>query len=785
MSNKKRRRNLVKIRQKNVSQNNEEIRKSNKKTDPIWRDILKYLLFYEKKIEVKNEEFQRKKPKRKKKLWRRVLVFVISLFILLFIGFFIFVAYFYITTPSILELISSKRISQTSIIYDRTGTHVLYELHGEENRKIISHEEIPDNIRIATIAAEDRNFYNHPGIDLKAIIRALKADVESNEKQQGASTITQQLVRNIFLSKEKTYKRKFMEVLLSIKIERNFTKDEILDMYLNAVPYGSNAYGIQAAAQTFLGKNASALKLDEAALLAALPNATTRYSPYGNHTDELLGKQEKILSTIKELAPAKSDIVSEVEKEDTLKKIIPFKQSIEAPHFVFYIKEQLEKQYGKELIENGGLKIYSTLDYNMQKMGQEAVNSGLSEVGVKYNATNAALVAINPKNGEVLAMIGSKDYYDSSIDGQVNVALRPRQPGSSFKPFAYAAAFEKGYQPENLIFDVPTNFGPDGSGKDYTPNNYNGRFSGIVSLRQALATSLNIPAVKVLYLAGINNTISLAKKMGISTLNDKNRYGLALVLGGGEVMLLDETSGFSVFANDGRYNAATPILKITDTSGKIISENKPQNTPVLNQEIARKINSILSDNSARAPVFGTNNKLVIPDRTVAAKTGTTQDFHDAWTVGYTPSIACGVWVGNNNNEAMNSGADGSYVAAPIWNRFMTAALSNFPNESFIDYDKNASRDLLKAGSNVQIKYYNKNTGKEISEEKASKKDANEVEVKLEYSGSAAESGIPLVIEYQETQDPMILRWRQSLEGGIDYEQYGRITGGNSDNKKNN
>jgi len=725
-------------------------------------------IFYTRKkpLEKRKDEKEILPKKALKKPKRSVFWVIFHVFFDLFVLLFVVAAgigiYAFLKTPSVSTLTSSSEISQTSIIYDRTGEHVLYEIHGEENRKIIAHKEIPNIVRRATIAAEDNNFYSHKGVDIKAIIRSLKADVSSSEIQQGGSTITQQLARNIFLTREKTFKRKILEAILAFKIEGAYSKDEILDMYLNTIPYGSNAYGIQSAAETFFGKNANDLALDEAALISALPNATTFYSPHGNHLDELNRRKNKILGQMAELGMISSDEKEKAKEQDTLSKIIPFKQSIDCPHFVFYVKEQLEKQYGQDMLEKGGFKVYTTLDYDFQKNAEQIIRKNIEAAEKKYSATNAALVSIDPKTGQILAMVGSKDYFDKSIDGQVNVAISPRQPGSSFKPFAYAAAFEKGYQPENVLYDVPTNFGPDGSGQDYKPNNYDGSFHGPVTMRQALSNSLNIPAVKTLYLAGIDDTIDLAHRLGITTLNEKNRYGLALVLGGGEVTLLDETVSFSVFGNDGKKNTATGILNIIGSDGNVFYESSPQNTQTIHQEIARKINSVLSDNSARSMVFGTGSKLYIPGRQVAAKTGTTQEFHDAWTVGYTPYIATGVWVGNNNNEAMDSGADGSYVAAPIWNDFMAEALKKFPNEKFPDYDKTASYALQKGGM-PETKYYRKSSGKEISAEKAAKSDRDKIEAKIFFPENfSATTGIPLVVEMQSTTDPMILRWRETI-----------------------
>lgn len=733
------------------------------------KDILPKLENALEKVKIELKLSQKDSPPEKKKS-RFLSVFgKISLAFLCALIIFgvVFVIYMYWNTPPIDKLLS-ENIFQTSVIYDRTGEHILYEMHGEENRKVIPHEEIPDNIRLATIAAEDSDFYNHPGIDMKAILRALGTDVASSEKQQGASTITQQLARNVFLSREKTFKRKFMEIILAIKIERNFNKNEILDMYLNDIPYGSNAYGIESATQTFFGKAAKDLTLDEASLLAALPNATTFYSPYGNHAEDLIKRQQYVLDRMSELTLINKDESEQAKKVDVLQKIEPFKQQIEAPHFVFYVKDQLEKMYDKDLLEQGGLNVYTTLDYDMQHAAEKAVQDGIASLGKKYNASNAALTAVDPKTGQILAMVGSKDYFDKSIDGQVNVAISPRQPGSSFKPFAYATAFKNGYHPETVLYDVPTDFGLDGSGQDYTPSNYDGNFHGPVTMRSALAMSLNIPAVKTLYLAGIENTINLAHDMGISTLNEKNRYGLALVLGGGEVTLLDETSGFSVFANDGKRNAPTGVLKIIDSQGKDFYNSQPDEKQVLDPQVARKINSILSDNSARAPVFGSANKLVIPGRTVAAKTGTTQEFHDAWTVGYTPSLATGVWVGNNDNQAMTAGADGSYVAAPIWNSFMSQVLKNYPQESFIDYDRTEIKNMVNSTEMPKIIYINNKSGKELSDKKLKKTDPDKISMKIEYPDSFNANSAFLSPETQKTTDPMILRWQESLNKPMDF-----------------
>jgi len=571
------------------------------------------------------------------------------------------IAVYFFATPSV-DKVNEFPFHLTTIIYDNTGTQELYRLYDEENRIVVNHDAIPDSIRFATIATEDAYFYSHNGINPFSILRAFKVNLEQGQIQQGGSTITQQLARNLFLTRERTLGRKVREAFLAVKIDRHFSKDEILDLYLNAVPYGSNAYGIEAAAQTFFHKSAKDLTLDESALLAALPNAPTYFSPYHNHVDNLENRQKKILQKMFDLKYISSDELSNSLNTDTIAKIEPYQQKIIAPHFVFYVLDELHKKYTDEELRTSGLRVVTTLDLDMQKEAEDSVRTG-AEKNVRRRASNAALVALDAKNGSVLAMVGSKDYFDESVDGNVNVTLQARQPGSAFKPFAYAKAFEEGFQPETPIWDRPVNFGPDGSGKNYIPNNYDGRFHGLLSMRQALSMSLNVPAVQTLALAGVSNTIELAQRLGITTLTDPKRYGLALVLGGAEVRPIDMAHAFSVFSQEGVSHDIAPFKKITDRDGKeFVWQSEVTEKKVLDPEVARKINSILSDNKARTPIFGPNSPLAFPTGVqVAAKTGTTQNFRDAWTVGYTPSIAVAVWAGNNDNTPMAAGADGIFV----------------------------------------------------------------------------------------------------------------------------
>lgn len=606
------------------------------------------------------------------------------------------IASFFIYKYQMPDVDSMRKVKnpQTSVIYDRTGENALYEIHGEENRKILSHDQIPDIVRMATIATEDKSFYSHMGVDFLSIIRAMKVNFERKGIFQGGSTITQQLARNVFLSREKTLTRKLKEALIAFKIESNFTKDEILDLYLNEVPYGSNAYGIESAAETFFKKPVGELTLDEAVFLASLPKAPTYYSPYGNHREELKKRQEKIYEKIEEMELVSDKDIKKYKEINTLAKVAPFREPITAPHFVFYVIEELEKKYGREFLEVGGLRVVTSLDLDLQKSGEKAVSQGAA-ANLSRRATNAALVALDPKSGEILAMVGSKDYFNDAEDGQVNVTIQPRQPGSSIKPVIYATAFEKGFEPESLVADEPTDFGPDGSGKDYIPQNYDGKFHGVLPMRKTLAMSLNVPAVKTLEAVGIDSAIDMAHRLGITTFNDRKRYGLSLAIGGAEVKPIDLTAAFSVFANDGVKNDPKAILHIYDSGGKEIENlEKDAGKQVMSPQVARKIDSILSDNSARSPIFGQNNPLYVPGKAVAAKTGTTQEFRDAWTVGFTPDIAVGVWCGNNNGRPMAAGSDGVFVAAPIWRKFIDSLPQKYFTGSFIAYENKSFRRSL-------------------------------------------------------------------------------------------
>lgn len=582
-------------------------------------------------------------------------------------------------------MVNKRVVPESTKIYDRSGTRLLYEVHGEEKRTVIPFSDIPDVVKYATIALEDQDFYSHYGIKVSSIVRSALKDIIELEKSQGGSTITQQFVKNSLLTNEKTLERKIKEVILSLEIETKFSKDEILAMYLNEIPYGSNAYGIEAAAQTFFGKPARELTLDEAALLAALPQATSYYSPYGSRTDALIGRKDFTLRTMARLGYITEQQANEAIATQTLKKIVSQKDIIAAPHFVMYIKEYLQEKYGDRAIEERGLKVITTLDWDKQQAAEQAVREG-AEKNKKWRASNAALVAIDPKTGQILAMVGSKDYFDNTIDGQVNIAIRDRQPGSSFKPYVYLAAFTKGYLPETILYDTKTQF-ETGTGKSYEPNNYDGKFYGPLPMMKTLGGSLNIPAVKTLYLVGVKDAVALAKSLGITSLNDPGRLGLSLVLGGGEVKLLDHVSAFATLATGGVKRDKTAILRIEDAQGTILEEFKTsEGERIVEEKYVAMLDSILTNNANRAWIFGENSPLRFDNRPVAVKTGTTNEFRDGWTVGYTPALAVGVWAGNNDNTAMLPGADGINVAAPIWRAFLDKALSNYAIEEFPKYN---------------------------------------------------------------------------------------------------
>lgn len=571
-----------------------------------------------------------------------------------------------------------RQVAQSTKIYDRTGQTVLYEIHGGAQRTMVNINDIPAYVKEATIAIEDKDFYRHSGFSLWAIARTAITNLLFNRKA-GGSTLTQQFVKNAILTTEKSYIRKAKELILAYRIEKNFNKDQILQMYFNEIPYGSTAYGVEAASQKYFGKDVKNINLAEAAVLAAMVQRPSKYSPFGPNRDILISRQQYVLDLMAEQGYISKD-EAETAKNTPL-KFSTAKENIIAPHFVMYVKEMLSEKYGEKEIEQGGYKIITSLDLFKQQAAEEIIASSTENYPKKYKASNAALLSLDPKTGEILAMVGSRDYFNEEIDGQVNLTTSPRQPGSSFKPIVYAGAFTKGFTPNTILYDVVTNFSTDPANR-YEPRNYNNHENGPIAMKKALAGSLNIPAVKAFYLAGMKDVHSLAQSLGYTTMNSLDNVGLSLVLGGGEVKMVEHANAYAAFARDGYINPVTAILKIEDGNGKTLEEYKANPKKALESNVARMINDSLSDNNNRAFIFGSSNYLTLGKRPVAAKTGTTNDWRDAWTIGYTPSLVTAVWVGNNDFTIMKPGSDGSIVAAPLWNKYMKRVLGDTPIEYF-------------------------------------------------------------------------------------------------------
>lgn len=574
-------------------------------------------------------------------------------------------------------LLSSRTVDVTSKIYDRNGT-ILYELYADQNRTPLTLNELPEHIKQATIAIEDRDFYKHQGFSFRAMARAFKETV-FNQRLQGGSTITQQLIKSSLLTPEIKLSRKLKEVVLAFWSERIYSKDVILEMYLNQVPYGGTAWGIEAASQTYFAKPAKQVTLAEAALLAGLPAAPTDYSPYGQNPQMAFVRQHEVLRRMVE----DGYITNEQAQAAIDEKLVfsPPKTPIRAPHFVLYVKNLIEQKYGARAVERGGLRIITSLDLSLQDKAQEIVKSNIDALA-RLRVGNGAAVITNPKTGEILAMVGSKDYFDTTHDGNVNVTTSLRQPGSSIKVVNYVAALENGFTAASLLDDSPVVYRSPGS-PPYAPVNYDGRYHGPTPLRYALGNSYNIPAVRVLNKIGVTTMIDKGKSMGIHSWdNEEDRFGLSLTLGSGEVTMLEMASVYGTLANNGRNIELTPILEITDYTGHVIEKATAKTgTQAIKPGAAWIISNILSDNIARTAAFGPNSSLVIPNKTVSVKTGTTNDKRDNWTIGYTPSVVVTVWVGNNDNSPMDpyltSGITG---AAPIWRALMIEALKDRQDE---------------------------------------------------------------------------------------------------------
>lgn len=595
------------------------------------------------------------------------------------------IIYFFKDLPDIKDL--GHRISKESFtIYDRTGTVILYDQTQQENRQYLNFDEIPEVVKKATMAAEDDDFYTHGPIDAKSLIRAIIENIVELGQGSGGSTLTQQLARNAFLTTERSAVRKIREMILSFYLEKEYSKDMIFEMYLNQVPYGYNAYGVESASQLYFSKNVKDINLNEAAYLASLLQSPSYLSPFGYHRDKLEARKNWVLERMYKLG-----WITEGDFKLAKNTKVEFKtkrQAILAPHFVSYVQSILANKYGEDLVQRGGLKVITTLDYDLQKKAEEVVKKYGDQNEKNYDIKNMALVAQDPKTGQILTMIGSRDFWNTDIDGNFNAAFGSRQPGSSFKPFVYLGAFKKGYSPDTIVFDTKTNFSTDIS-NPYIPVNYDKLYRGPVSLRNALAQSLNVPAVKVLYLNGVEDAINLARSFGITTLSEgKNQYGLSLVLGGGAVNLYEMVGAYAVLSQEGIKHQQISILKVTDKTGHVLEEYKDEPLPVFTREHVNMINDVLSDNVARTPLFhSSNNDMFFGNNIeVAGKTGTSSDSRDAWIYGYTPNIVVGVWVGNNDYSKMFKGPTGGLVAAPAWHEFMQYAISKRPVEYFTKPD---------------------------------------------------------------------------------------------------
>lgn len=593
-------------------------------------------------------------------------------------------------TPDIASF-AHRQVDQSTKIYDRTGQVLLYDYNRDARREVVPLTEISSYAKNATIAIEDASFYSHGGIRLTSIIRAILADALGGSLTQGGSTITQQVVKNTLLTSKKSVIRKIHEWILAIRLEQHYSKDEILETYLNNVPYGGTLYGIESASEVYFGIPAKDLSLPQAAYLAAMTQAPSFYAPSGAHRAELDKRKNLVLERMRDLGFIDSTQLNAARNE----KVIfgsSSKNAIIAPHFVFYVLNQLESLYGAAALTSG-LKVTTTLDAELQSYAEGVIANAAPGLLKNFKASNEAMVAVDPTTGQILAMIGSSNFFSTTTDGQYNATLALRQPGSTMKPFIYALALMKGFTRDTVIFDVPTQFSTKCQPTDvfnneapcYAPVNFDDKYRGPMTFETALAQSINIPAIKTLYLVGIKNAINLAESMGLTTLGDADQYGLTLVLGGGEVRLLDLTGAYAAFANAGVRHQPTGILEVSDSSGAIITRYTPHPQQVLPDNIANNMNAMLSDNPARVPEYPLNSPLYFPGYDVAVKTGTTDNTKDAWVIGYTPSIAIGMWAGNNDNTPMQKSIAG-YILAPSWHEIMAYALTRYPKQYFNEAD---------------------------------------------------------------------------------------------------
>ncbi len=573
------------------------------------------------------------------------------------------------------QLIRDRSPKVSTKIYDRHG-RLLYTIFKDQNRTLVPLSDMSPDLIKATLAIEDADFYKHWGLSFRGISRALIHNLRK-ETLHGGSTITQQLVKITLLSPERTWQRKLREAVLALEVDAQYTKDEILYYYLNEVNYGGSVYGVEEASKWYFNKSASELTLAESAFLAGLPQAPSAYSPFGPNPEKAFERQHEVLWRMQEVGA-----ITPEQREEALSQQLAFQSGnydIQAPHFVMYIRSLLAERFGEEMVSQGGLEVYTTLDLDVQASAEAALAKELDRLG-KLKVSNGASLVTDPRSGEILAMVGSRDYFDAQHDGSVNVTLSLRQPGSSIKPITYATAFEKGYTPSTTIDDTPVVYTSPGA-PPYTPKNYDGRFHGKVTLRESLGSSYNIPAVRLLVDIGIDSMIAKARAMGISSWNDTSRFGLALTLGSGEVTMYDMMQVYGTFANGGLSVPLNPLIAVRGYDGKMLYSNpcvqsvSPCNARrTLSSMAAYQITSVLSDNQARTPAFGARSVLVIPDQEVAVKTGTTNSLRDNWTFGYTQDRVVGVWVGNNDNTPMSAVASGVTGASPIWQNIMKSQL---------------------------------------------------------------------------------------------------------------
>jgi penicillin-binding protein 1C len=595
------------------------------------------------------------------------------------IGFLIWASILILTLPSP-DIVVGKALGGSTQIYDRTGNILLYEIG--IRRYWVDYKDIPLNIIYSVLAAEDDSFFQHYGVSLKGILRAIWLDIKTGSLEYGGSTITQQLVRNLFLGNEKTLSRKFKEIILALEFERKFSKEQILTYYLNTINYGYGNIGVKAAADFYFNKDLKDVDWNEAVILASIPKSPKYYAPVNEENIKRLENRKKfILNRLKELGwISDEDYKTALNEEIKLCEKKYYK--IAAPHFVLEVKKILEENYPDINLETAGWKVITTLNYDYQKIAEEAVKAGVERNKKLYQGNNASLLMMDSNTGEILAMVGSYDFNDKEIQGQVNMTTWPRQLGSAFKPFSYVTLFQLGYPIETIVFDVKTNFGTDKN--PYIPQNFDKKFRGPVNLRTALAQSLNVPSIKVFYLAGPERVIENARKFGITTLKDYKNYGLSLGVGTAEIRMIDAVRAYSVFSNDGELVTQSLILKIIDSNGKVIYEYKPSKVKVIDSQPVRMLNSILKDVEARRGLFGSNlNLTYIEGYDIALKTGTSDYFRDAWAFGYTPNFVVAVWAGNTDGTPMKAGV--SIVAAlPIWHSFVSQIIKDYPNTKFID-----------------------------------------------------------------------------------------------------